>query len=292
MSGFLGGGGTAAAIANQFLSQTYERGGFGANGDGTNIPANASPNTKGTYTQLLFGGAAGVTQNALAGFYLYVGYGVASTARVIFDISFDGGTTTHVPNYYIEPSNPSEYQIVFIPMAVPAGADIRVRCQSSSASQSIYAGIVGIIRTSSHPAMFTVCESLTLDETARALTRASGGSGSTGDFVLQGSGSTTFHTLVASLAQNYKAFNFSGGSNGTTPAATNRALIRIAKGAAASEVEIGVYPTLISASSVPFAARPQGYIEVSVPAGDRLSFQPLVATPGTDAIRMAVHGFR
>lgn len=271
----------AAAGANQNLDNSYETIGYDTNGVGTLVSANGSAHTKGAYASAQLSAA---TANAWAGFYLMIGTGSASTSRQIMDISFDGGSTTHVPNLYYEPNSNNGLIMVWIPLAVAAGSQVMARIQASAGSQTVRLGIIGVVRNSQSAPMYTTMTALAVDTTN---TRAG-----TSSISMQNNAGTTYGTIVASTGAQYSAFLFSPGHSGTNPATAQNALLRFATGAAASEVEFGLAGATILNSATPFnISRQMPSYERTIASGTRLSVKPLVATPGTDTLFMAAYGF-
>ena len=124
---FASGGGS---ITN--LDTTYEEAGFGS-GDGTLITTTSPAHTKGAYVQIIAS-----TANNWAGFWLSIAGASTSASRFLFDISFDGGSTVAVPNFFIQPGGTLNGQgpLLFIPVNVPLGSNIQVRAQAGNATHS------------------------------------------------------------------------------------------------------------------------------------------------------------
>lgn len=264
-----------SSSANLNLNNSEEKIGFATDGTTTTVTASGTANTKGSYVTI------GTSSNDWAGFWLYVGPSSASSGRFIIDIR-RGGSTVIVPDLYVEPSQSVQPVPVWIPLAVTAGL-IEARCQAGSGSQTVKVAIVGVVRNSQSAPMYTAMTAINVDTTN---TRASGT-----DIAVQGSAGTTYGDLSASLAAQYKAFLFSPGGNGTTPATSQQIALNFATGAAASEVEFSWHASWISNVAAPFGARAFKFIEKTINSAVRLSVKPVALTPGTDAIRVAAYGF-
>ena len=265
--------------ANQNLNNSYETLGYGTAGTGTLVTANASANTKGSYSASL-----GTTAADWAGFYLHIGSASASTVRYIVDVSLDNGSTVHVPNLYLEPGQTVGPTVIWIPLFVASGAVIVARIQASTGAATLRVGVQGVVDNSQSAPMYTTMTALNIDTAA---TRAG-----TADIAFQDNAGTTYGAIVASTGAEYKAFLFSPGSNGTNPGTSQAALLKFATGAAASEVEFGDWPIWVMNAAAPYNVdRSLAYFERTIAASTRLSVKPLVATPGTDNLRMAAYGF-
>ena len=279
MSGFLGFGGSAGAPANP--DYTYYPIGYGTDGDSVPITANTTANSEGSPWVSLGTAPADLTGIELHG----VNVGNNSTARYFIDVSFDGGTTNHVPDLYYAPgTNAGRGDVFYIPMRVANGADIRLRMQSGTgATGSMRWAAQGIVGPAGHG--FTNCTRLIA---AGSSTRAGGT-----DFTARNTGSTTFDTVVDPTTQTYGAFIMAVGESATPLANIGRGQLKLATGAAGAETVIAsMGVTGIAANNI-FRANSRTILK-SVPSGQRLSMQFLsfglfAGTP--DVVRPSLHAF-
>jgi hypothetical protein len=104
------------------------------NGIGTVITAAGSTNTKGSYTQLVAS-----TAKDYAGLFIIPDVGATSTATgLLLDIAIGAGGSEQIiiPNWYQHPFL-DKMASGFVPVRIPAGTRVAVRCQSATASQTI-----------------------------------------------------------------------------------------------------------------------------------------------------------
>jgi len=267
-------GSAGASGANQNLDVEEEWLGFAADGATTLVQSGGTNNTKGSWT------AIGTSTEDWAGFVLYLGPGSASSARYLVDIRVGGVTV--VPDLYIEPNQGFAPIPVFLPLAITAGL-FEARIQAENSNRTLRIGIVGFVRSAQSAPMYSTMTALNVDV---ANTRASAS-----DIALQGSGGTTYGTLSASLAASYGAFLFSPGGSGAVPATSQQLDLHFATGAAAAEADFARHSTWITNTAASFLNRAMRLVERTIASGARLSVKPVVATPGTDTMRLAAYGF-
>lgn len=269
------GGGSSAPINPD---TTFEPIGFGTSSPGTTITAGAA-NTKGSAT------AMGTTANDWSALTLYIGQVSGANNRYLVDISFDGGATWAIANLYFTFGSTSSVSSLYIPFAIGAGADIRMRCQSNSAAATIVAAIEGVVSGPSVAPGFTICDDLSADT---ANTRP-------------GTINVPFHTdagaawtqLISPTANEYGALLVGYDGNGTTFGTARGVGVVIATGAGGAEVEYGRSWGLATTSATTQIQRGRAtaYAQ-SIPAGERISADVRAATPGTDNARIGLHGLR
>jgi hypothetical protein len=250
--------------------------GTGTDGTGTDVQA-GSANTKGTASTL------GTTTNSWKGFTLELQ--VASVnARFLVDVSVDGGSTWVIPNLYAGPSTSASTVVYEIPLNVASGSSIKVRCQSSTGSAHIRAYVDGwVSQGSGDPPGFTIADVLVAADTTN--TRAS-----TTDVSMDATG-TTWTELVTSLAHDYGALLVSVSENATVPS-TQGGRVRLATGAAASEVFQWGRAISLNSTSGSGSGRFTGLSRRSYTTGQRVSGNVWVATPGTEKLAVGLIGFR
>ncbi|MBS0371760.1 MAG: hypothetical protein JSS57_21470 [Proteobacteria bacterium] len=274
MSQWISFGGGGGAVAN--LNTTYEEAGFGA-GDGTLISTTSPAHTKGAYVQL-----TASTANDWAGFWVSLATGSAASARFLFDISFDGGSTVAVPNVYTLPGGPfssGQSALFFLPMNVPAGANIQVRAQSGVASQTFRIALLGVVRNSDSRPLFNTCTAISAADTA-------GTQPGTTAIPL----TDTWTEMNPSTSATYGAIFANFGAS-TSPATSQAIGIAIGRGAAASEVEMVRTISGFSSTSPTLRGVSGFMVETSVASGTRICCRAYGATPGSDAIVGQLFGF-
>ena len=274
---FGGAGGTP-----ENLNTTYTAIGI-SGGLGALVTAHTNAHTKGTTYATL---STGIAEDA-AGFDLFFGPASTSNVRFLVDVATDTGFTNIIAsNIYFEPGSSSTGTVFPVPIDVSlsAGTALYVRMQCSSAGE-VTARVAARLRkrTAQSRPLWSVIEALNVDT---ANTRASGS-----NIPLVDPASTSFTPLVASTSHAYGAIMALPGHSGTNPTSPQQAQIRLAMGAASSEVVFDTIPTQIIGSSN--AWRHTAMVaDVSIPANERLSAQVVVQTPGSDTTRLAIYGAR
>lgn len=250
---------------------------------GATTTANASANTKGSYTQLTAGSGRGSD-----GFYLNVLAGTASRDFLV-DLAIGGAGSERVivSNLLVSSSSTATVDVVdyFIPIPIPPNVRVAARCQASAGSAQCFVGITTV--ESDYLAGFRF---------ARATTYGADTSDSGGTVVDPGGSANTLGAwaqLNASITAPIKyALVCFGARNNFTRTAANMT-VQIGKGAGGSEqVQVGGMYTAQDAGRDNF--NPYGYARfVSYKQGERLSARAQSST--TDAtdrlIDVVVIGF-
>lgn len=250
------------------LDNTYESLGFTTSFVGT--ACTSGNGSKGTAVTM------GTTSAAWSGFWLYVAWASTSNARYLIDISFDGGSTYAIQNYYVEPnSTGAPVAAYWFPMNVANAADMRVRAQSTAAT-TFRAWVQGALTNANSAPMFNTFTALNADTTN---TRPSGG-----DITMVNNASTTFTTILDPTVATYGALMavLGGPSTGAVTTA-QMVMLNIGVGAAASEVVIGrLAAGAQNASAASFRAQPGLTIFKTIASGVRLSVQVKSNTQGAN----------
>jgi hypothetical protein len=259
---------------------TFEALGFGSNGAGTTITANASANAKGT------GVPIATTSAAWTGFILYAANASAASLRWLIDLSFDGGSSwTAVSNVYTSANTAAQQSLAQrIPLIVPASTSVYARAQCSTGAATIKVALEGIVGGTTNAPGFTTFSSLLADTTN---TRPS-----TIDVPLDDDGSSGWTQLISSTAATYGAIMGVVDGNGTVFGAAQAATVLLGTGAAASEVEIGRWMVGLNTTTVGVTRGWGAPVETSIPSGTRISAQIRAATPGAgpDNGRIGLYG--
>lgn len=278
MASYVTGGGTSGGSPVN-LNNTYESLGFTTSFVGT--ACTSGNGSKGSASATL-----GTTSAAYSGFWLHVTWASTSNSRYLADVSFDGGSTWAIQNFYAEPNSSGMSTAAYwFPMNVPNGSDIRIRSQSTGTT-TFRAWVQGALTNANSLPMFNTFTALNADTTN---SRPSGG-----DITMVANGSTTFTTLVASTAAEYGAIMAVIGAPSTGAVTTGQmVMLNVATGAAASEVVIGrLAAGAQQASAASF--RTQGGVTLlkTIAAGTRLSAQVQSNTQGAnDLAVVGLYGF-
>jgi hypothetical protein len=281
MSGYFLFGSTAAATNPNY---TYEFAGFNSaaagstvgDGAGRVITANATTNIKGTGVQLLSS-----TANAWVGLSIFLTNVSSVSARYLIDISVSGDTwtTPEVANLYLQSNTGGMGQRVDIPLIVPAGSNIYVRCQSSTTAATLNCAIVGWVGSSNAPG-YSHCSNLLADT---ANTRSSTVS------VTQNAAGWT--TLINSTGQAYGALISTVTQNSI--ANSQNIAVQLALGAPSTtgdEVEFARYLGTVQTGSPSAARDTSGLLPHAVAATKRISCK--IASPtGSDTCYVGLIGF-
>lgn len=261
---------------------TYEEIGTGVADAGTTVTAAASAHTKGSYVQLTGAGAGGVTVNDWSDFWVLFSGMSASTTRVLADISIDGGSTVKCPDLFAQCGSGTTGAVIgtHIRMAVPAGSSVGARIQAHIGNLTCAMKIIGVVANANSRPGFSTMEALNADT---ANTRPS-----TIDVPLTG----TWTELVPSTAAAYGALMVTAGANGTAFGTVQNAGLYLATGASGSEVALSFrqWMSLVN-SNPPMKTGELCVYENTIASGVRLSAKAVAPTPGTDAVRVLLHGF-
>lgn len=221
MGGFISFGGGGASNRN---NPGEERTGFTSTGY-TPATAGGSANTKSS-SWIALGTSTGVAYRGVtvcAGRFVSPA-GAGSTFLV--DVSFDGGTTTHIPNLFFS-HGLDMAQRVWLPLSVtPSGAanDIAVKVSCTTASGVIALGVIGHLNNDSFaPPLFGTM----VAETADAATTSVGSTNST-----VGTGAGGYAQIDASLSHDASALLPCWGN---ASAVAENVILRFATGGAGAE---------------------------------------------------------
>jgi len=266
------GGGGGSPSAN--LDVDFEILGLTSDGTGTQVTTGSS-NTKGSYVTM------GTSSFDYCGITLVIGPQSTAADRYLFDVSFDNGTTAHISNVFnqIAAGNGMSF-FYFDKVKATSSSIIRVRAQSSSATRNVNVYVIGWKRTANDPPGFTSCTNIVADTTTSFA--------STVDLTLD----NTWIQHVASSADKYSAFALGFGHNGSAPSTQQSARVSLGTGASSSEVELFAQGVVIGTGSPYFRGQGISQFKKTVNAGTRISLRANATTPGTDALRVAIYGFK
>jgi hypothetical protein len=262
----------AASITNP--NNSYEFVGFGTGG-GVLVTANDSNHVKTTTPVQI-----GVATSAFSKHMLYLANGSATAIRIVYDLSFDGGSTWPVSNVFefIGGSTLGHCKEIPILIPSPAGADFRMRIQSTTGNATVHAYIVGVVANASAPPGFSSLTGLNID---LATTRADNA-----DVAFNG----TWLELVASSAAEYGALIVTTDGGTAAGTATQSVGLGIGVGEALSEQLIG--QTVVNSTTTGITIRsPTLLIEKTIPISSRIAARVIAASNTTDTIRVAIHGY-
>lgn len=254
---------------------TYEHIGFQADGSGTQVTASASANTKGSYATL------GTSSQSWSEFEIYVAY-ASGNARVMFDVSIDGGTSVKCPNVFAWPGGTTltAGQRIPIPMAVASGADIRIRMQATTGSTTAQFMVVGTVASGTEAPGYTTMTALNIDTAA---TRASATNVSFDD---------TWVSQLDPTAASYGAILavLDGGAAAGTSNQAGTLDIGVGTSGGGGEATIYRMPFNIATTGLTLRSVPK-LIRVQVASGVRISAKADAAANPTDTVRVGMHGF-
>jgi hypothetical protein len=254
----------------------YERLGYGTDGSMTTITASGSANTLGSYTTV------GATATAWCGLYLDLGKGSNASNRYLVYVRINGTTILIQDIPYIPGAAGSGVNRLELPLQVPSGATVEVAIRSNTGSATLQVAVSGIPASTSLAPGYTSAVSITTPDTSTSRP-------STIDVPL---GSTASYTqLNASTSEAYGAILVCIEDNGTNPATAQQCTLLVATGAAASEVPIGAV-AFTDTTAAPIIAHAYRTLKKAVASGTRMSAAALATTPGTDKVRVSLHGFK
>lgn len=232
-------------------------------GDGVTITASGSTNTKGSYAQI-----TAATGFKYEGLYFYVR--LFSTEDYLFDLAIGGAGSEKiiVSDLYISSRTNAVTTVlgtccIFIPVKVPAGARLAVRCQSTAASATARVIITGAGSSPKISAGFSKAIGIATSASSRGVTVDPGGTA-----VTKGS----YAQLIASTTVRAAALLITTGAAGDNVKGTNGFTLDIAIGAAASE-KIIIPDMFLACSSAVNIVMPRSFpiYNVDIPAGTRLA---------------------
>lgn len=221
-------------------------------GAGTLAGAGTTPN-KGSWVTL------GTTGFAYDGFTLIVTH-ATGVRGVAFDIGLGATPDIIVADALVEFVDSNDIAVLHLPLAIPAGVDVKVRtaCTTSSNTSQIalqgyaynHLKIPGLKRAEQLAAISSVRPNNAVTET--------------------GTTPTAWTEIVASTARAYKGLSVAGNTGGDTSRTGAHILYELAKGAAGSEVVFASFWGKNNLNGM--LVRPQ-WVDEEVPAGTRLSFR-------------------
>lgn len=265
----------ASAATNPNL--TYEPVGWDT-GSGTTVTAGATSPNAGSWIPI-----GSTTAAAWSGFLFYFGFTTATSINFTVEISFDNGTTTHIPSFYVAPSTTGGYAVVEIPMQVPAGSQLAVRVRSSNNAATALAAFNGILSGTGVAPGYTTCTAVVAADNTNI--RASTVS------VSLTTGATSWTTLIGSTAAQYGAFIATASPNGT-PGGSKGIHATMASGANPSEVAFANWAFTCNSAN-PLAPRAVSRLmNHTIASSQRLSINLQNATVGApDAFYIGLLGF-
>ena len=199
----------------------------------------------------------------------------ASTVRWVFDISIGASNDIIVSNVFAFPGAVVPFR-VRLPVFLPAGVEVFVRAQASSATQ---VGIFALRGAKTFPGgtgAHRGAEAINID---LASTRPAAG-----NVPLDNS----WAEISASLSREYRAFLFSVTDNGTSPVTSQTASVALGAGASGSEAELSRLLARITAGTAAIIG-PPALVETPLAAGQRLVARAQATTTG-DNLRVPVMG--
>lgn len=252
--------------------------GLGATAVGTPI-VSGGVNAYGNYTTIgtapyaLFGGILNVSGDAASG----------SGVRIFISISFDAGVTTHITDYPLTSGASGTARIDLTGFAIPNAADIRIKIQASSATQTLNCWLIGFQRLAGDPPGYA--------SAAPILAVGSSTRVSSVDVTLSG-GVTTYTELVPDTgATAYAGLMVTMQAGTSSPAAAQYWSGAITLGAQNFEVEVAWLEAwavnsataLVRATMIPTLQR-------TIPANQRIAGRLTAASANGDIGRFGILG--
>jgi len=248
---------------------------------GTAVTSGAA-NTKGSWAEL-----SASIPNDVIGFWLCFQY--PETWRYMVDVGVGSGPSTLISNIYwhIRPNSVSTH--MWIPLALPAGEALSLRCQSGGASRVIYATVLA------QRSGFCAARPLALSDTYGCTTATTVGVSVDPGGTINTKGSWT--EITSSTTNELRAITLmvGNGSDSTTPTISNMAwLCDIGVGSAGNEVAIVGNLPLFAGDVVDVNHQAAvGPFDVAIPAGTRISARlQCNVNDGYRSQRLAILGFR
>lgn len=267
--------------AAQNPNYTYEPVGYVANDGSGKVITAGSGTAKGGYEEL-----SAATADDWSGFVVNFGVASSSSNRYLVDIAIGAAASEVVilPNVYIQPSTLQGYTSFRVPLQVPAGSRVAVRCSSSQNGGTMKVGITGLVANAANPPGFTTATAIVAADTGNVRPSSISVSATTS--------ATTWTELEDVTAAEYGAFLMIASENATPGTSGQGLRMSLATGAAAAETAIGG-GELQSNTANPLLARAiLPLIETTAAAGVRLSANIQAAVPGTDTYFVGLIGFR
>jgi hypothetical protein len=269
------------------INTSYEYIGITSVGAATALTSGIA-NTKGLYTTL-----TASTSADIAGFWLLVNTSNGSGNRYLIDIATGAALSevVLVPDVYSQPGTVGAGdQVVFIPLNIAAGTRISARCQCNGATGTVNVAIIGEVRTANHPPLYNSCERVS--STPAGSPQATTPSNT--DITAVTTAATGWTEINASTARTYGALVAIAGIrvSGTAPTTAQSVSLRLATGAAASEVLFAQTSTTVATANPAVPRWPGLPIYKSIPSGTRISGEVLAGTAGaSDIFSPLVLGF-
>ena len=252
---------------------TYETAGANtAASRGTSITANASGNTKGSYTQLIAStsydtvGVLVMLDDLAAGidYLLDIAIGAGGSEQIILPDLYAGGGTGSI-------AYGAQY---WFPIAIPAGSRIAARCQASTGSS--------VIRVS---CLLAAAGFMPPAPLSRVTAYGANSADSGGVSVDPGGSANTkgsYSQIVASTTNDIKGLIIAIGNQLNNVRSSQSWLIDLAIGGAGSE-QIVIANYALNCSTSPDIVVPQtsDFLPLCIPAGTRLAVR--AQSDGTDA---------
>jgi len=243
---------------------------------GTTITANASINTKGSYTQLV----ASTTYD-VCGFWLLLGAAGTSGAAYSVDIAVGaGGSEQIIVADFVFQQAGTVLNSVYFPIGIPAGSRVAARCQSTTTVATINVSIIGADGNFVQPHLGN-CTTYGFNSATTLGTNIDpGGSANTNGAYSQITASTTYDINAISLALD-----------GQSTSTTGTMYVDIAVGGAGSEQVIIPNIAVLLGANKPSQGS-LGAFPVQIPAGSRIAIraQCTNTTAGTRKIGATVYG--
>lgn len=275
-----GSGGSGSAIN---LNQVYESLGWDTStGSGQTVISSVTTTSKGNFASL------GTTASNWAGFYLRIYSANSTGARFLVDLSSNGTTANLVANIFVQPSSGGATRPIeiWIPLQVASGTNLRIRCSCSAGGSTMVATAMGIVASSTAQPGFTTATALTTADTTNNRPNTS-------SINLQGTGATSWTSLIDPLAATYGAVLMTI-SAVSTPTTNNQiARVSMADGptGGGSEVFAGSIGGVMFTSGALFPAVALT-VQRSFASGNRISGNIQAAVAGApDTFSMGLIGF-
>ena len=269
------------------IDTSYIYAGITSAGAATQLTSGAI-NTKGSYVEL-----TASTSADIAGFWLLINTANASANRYLIDIATGAAASevVLVPDVYSQPGTlGAGDQVVFIPLNITSGTRVSARCQCNGASGTVNVAVIGEVRTANHPPLYNSCERVS--STPAGSPQATTPSNT--DITAVTTAATGWTTINASTARDYGALVAIGGPriSAAAPTTAQAVSLRLATGAAASEVLFAQTTTTVATANPAVARWPGLAVYKSIPSGTRISGEVLAGTAGaSDIFSPLVLGF-
>lgn len=262
--------------ANKNLDVTPYYLGFNGSSDGggTTITANASIHAKGTWQSL------GTVSSDIFDVTLLAGK--ASSSANAYSISLRIAGVVVLSDLFLWPGANAGWHAIPIKLNVAAGSLVEVQIQANvGGSATLKFALSGSVRDITSPPGYASLEGVAPAGVA-AQTRAS-----TVDVAASVAATPTFTTLVASTSKNYAGVVLVASPSTSGPVSQD-ATVKVAVGAAGSEVVIGQMLVLANATDPRMIGAFSEFIQKRIPAGSRLS--SCITAAAADTYRVQAFG--